>query len=85
MRPASAAPKKTIPTSPRIGEVSEKARSGCLGDEFLGRGKSGWKPLAVSRRKYLPGSSQLKANGFILMSRKDQKLIPVKGDFKHAA
>ena len=30
-------------------------------------------PPAVSRRKYWPGSAQLKANGFILTSRKGQK------------
>ena len=29
--------------------------------------------VAVSRRKYLPGSAQLKANGFILASWKGQK------------
>ena len=53
--------------------MSEKAGSGCPGDEFLGLGKSGWKPLAVSRRKNLPGSAQLKANAFILTSWKGQK------------
>ena len=68
-----AAPKKMIPIFPRNGEVSEKAGSGSPGDEFWGLGKSGWKPLAVSRRKYLPGSAQLKANGFILTSWKGQK------------
>ena len=66
-----------IPISHRNGEVSEKAGSGCPGDEFLGLGKSGWKPLAVSRRKYWAGSAQLKANGFILTSRRAKKLIPV--------
>ena len=44
---------------------------------FWGLGKSGWKPLAVSRRKYWAGSAQLKANGFILTSRRAKKLIPV--------
>ena len=58
----AATPKETIPISPRKGEVSEKAGSGCPGDEFLGLGRSGWKPLVVSRRKNLPGSAQLKAN-----------------------
>ena len=53
--------------------MSEKAGSGCPGDEFLGLGKSGWKPLAVSRRKNLPGSAQLKANAFVLTSWKGQK------------
>ena len=62
-----------IPISHRNGALSEKAGSGCPGDEFLGLGKSGWKPLAVSRRTYLPGSAQLKANGFILTSWKGQK------------
>ncbi len=47
-----AAPKKMIPISHRNGEVSEKAGSESRGDGFLGLGKSGWKPLAVSRRKY---------------------------------
>jgi len=59
-----------IPISHRNGEVSEKAGSGCTGDEFWGLGKSGWKRLAVSRRKNLPGSAQLKANGFIVTSWK---------------
>ena len=44
---------------------------------FWGLGKSGWKPLAVSRRRYWAGSAQLKANGFILTSRRAKKLIPV--------
>ena len=44
----------------------------------MGLGKSGWKPLAVSRRKYWAGSAQLKANGFILTSRRAKKLIPAK-------
>ena len=35
--------------------------------------KGGWGPLAVSRRKILPGSAQLKVNGFILTSWKGQK------------
>ncbi len=78
---AAAAPKKTIPISPRDGEVSEKAGSGCPGDEFLGLGKSGWKPLAISRRKYLPGSAQLKANRFILTSWKGQKTNSGQMDF----
>ncbi len=47
---------------------------------FWGLGKSGWKPLAVSRRKYWAGSAQLKANGFILTSRRAKKLIPVYSD-----
>ena len=34
-------PKKTIPISPRNGEVSEKAGSGSRGDRFSGLGK-GW-------------------------------------------
>ena len=38
---AVAAPKKTIPISPRNGEVSEKAGSGCPGDGFSGLVK-GW-------------------------------------------
>ena len=46
---------------------------------FWGLGKSGWKPLAVSRRKYWAGSAQLKANGFILTSRRAKKLIPDEG------
>ena len=53
--------------------MSEKAGSGCPGDEFLGLGKSGWKPLAVSRGKYLPGTAQLKANALILTNWKGQK------------
>ena len=48
---AVAAPKKMIPITHRNGEVPEKAASGCPGDEFLGLGKSSWKPLVVSRRK----------------------------------
>ena len=66
-----------IPISPGNRGVSEKAGSGSRGDGFLGLGKSGWKPLAVSRRKYWAGSAQLKANGFILTSRRAKKLIPV--------
>ena len=62
-----------IPISPRHGEVSAKAGSGSRGDGFWGLGKSGWKPLAVSRRKYLSGRAQLKANGCILTSRMGQK------------
>ncbi len=71
--PACGAPKKMIPISPRHGEVSAKAGSGSRGDGFWGLGKSGWKPLAVSRRKYLSGRAQLKANGCILTSRMGQK------------
>ena len=37
----AAAPKKTMPLSPRYGELSEKAGSGCPGDGFSGRGKGG--------------------------------------------
>ena len=74
----AATSKKPIPISPGNGGVSEKAGSGSRGDGFLGLGKSGWKPLVVSRRKYWAGSAQLKANGFILTSRRAKKLIPVK-------
>jgi len=73
---------KMIPISPRNGEVSEKAGSGSRGDGFWGLGKSGWKPLAVSRRRYWAGSAQLKANGFILTSRRVKKLIPVSAQVK---
>ena len=76
--PKPAAPKKMIPLSPRNGELSEKAGSESRGDGFLGLGKSGWKPLAVSRRRYWAGSAQLKTNGFILTSRRAKKLIPAK-------
>ena len=53
--------------------MSEKAGSGCPGDEFWGLGRSGWKPPAVSRRKHLPGSDQLKGNSFMFTSWKGQK------------
>jgi len=65
--------RKRFRLSSRNGELSEKAGSESRGDGFLGLGKSGWKPLAVSRRKYWAGSAQLKANGFILTSRRAKK------------
>ena len=71
-----------IPISHRNGEVSEKL---FLEAEAMGFGdseKGGWEPVAVSRRKYWAGSAQLKANGFILTSRRAKKLIPDNRDWR---
>ena len=52
---AVAAPKKTIPISPRNGEVSEKAGSGCRDGGFSGPGEDRSEP--PERRTVLEGLS----------------------------
>ena len=45
---AETAPQKTIPISPRNGELSQKGGSGSRAESSWGRGKGGWEPVILS-------------------------------------